>query len=170
MVIGPSWMLIARGQIGEREIEGLKNNQRIIKYLATCKIYDVKGKKVPFAKLTDETPWCSAFVKWIMKSAGYEVRIITASSQSWKHWGTKLAFPKYGAITVFPSHVAFFVRRVGSNKICVLGGNQKDQVKESTYKASDAEYRWPRRLNWLDVALTLFSTLNELLISARESK
>lgn len=170
MAIGPSWMLIARGEIGEKEIEGLKHNQRIIKYLATCKIYDVKGKKVLFAKLTDETPWCSAFVKWIMKNAGYEVPIITASSQSWKHWGTKLAFPKYGAITVLPSHVAFFVRRVGSNKICVLGGNQKDQVKESTYEANDVEYRWPRRLNWLDVVLASFSTLSGLLKSVSESK
>jgi len=171
MAIGPSWMFIARGEIGEKEIEGLKqNNPRIKEYLATSKIYDEKGKKVSFAKLIDETPWCSAFVKWAMKNAGYEVPKITASSQSWKRWGTKLAFPKYGAITVFPSHVAFFVRKVGSNRICVLGGNQKNQVKESTWEANDAEYRWPIRLSWLDVILASYSTLSELLKSVSGSK
>src|SRR6266516_1789775 len=55
------WMSIAEGELGihENSLPG-ENNQRILEYHQTTTL----------AALTDEVPWCSSFVNWVMKKAG----------------------------------------------------------------------------------------------------
>ncbi len=131
----PPWMSIARAELGEKEIAGKKNNPRIVEYhhAVSSKISD------------DETPWCSSFVNWVMKEAGYE-GTKSAVALSWKKYGRKLSKPALGAIAVIDwsfkggknvgkGHVGFVAGKQGKN-IVLLGGNQSDQVKLSAFKAS----------------------------------
>jgi len=51
---------IAKLEIGVKEIEGSKHNQRILEYHSTCILNAT----------TDETPWCSAFINWCFLMSG----------------------------------------------------------------------------------------------------
>lgn len=134
------WMRVAMQEIGTREIGGSRrNNNRIVEYLRTV-----------CSSTRDETPWCSAFANWVMVQAGMEGSG-RANARSWMQWGYPLAYPYFGAVTVFwresrsswKGHVAFFVNQIG-NKIFVLGGNQGDSVSVSDYPSSRLlGYRWP---------------------------
>ncbi|MFY9223123.1 MAG: TIGR02594 family protein [Blastocatellia bacterium] len=134
----PSWLNIARGEIGTKEIAGSRDNQRIIEYHSTT------GK---FGD--DEVPWCASFVNWTLKEAGIK-GTGSAMARSFLNWG-KPTEPKPGAVVVFsrgnnPSqgHVGFYLGTEG-NMVKVLGGNQSDQVKVSYYpKSSVLGYRWPK--------------------------
>jgi uncharacterized protein (TIGR02594 family) len=101
------------------------------------------------------TAWCAAFVNWCLKqsnspSLGY------GTASSWLRFGTPVASPVYGCITVIkPSHstgsttghVAFYVGAVG-DKVELLGGNQSDAVKKSRFPANWVlGYRWPTSIN-----------------------
>lgn len=147
---GPTWMAIARAELGVHE-EGLPgvHNQRIIEY----------HSKTSLGASTDETPWCSSFVNWVMDQAGYH-GTNSALAKSWLDWGTTLSEPEEGAIVVIKKksgggdqatgsstgyHVAFFVSKT-SSYIRLLGGNQSDQVKYSNFSLSSYDvkgYRWP---------------------------
>ncbi|MGL5096996.1 MAG: TIGR02594 family protein [Planctomycetia bacterium] len=134
-----TWMEIARAELGTKEFVGTKNNNpRIMEYLKTVG---------PFKN--DETPWCSAFVNWVMKQVGQPGTDL-GTARSWLKWGLPLAAPEYGCITVFKrgdstwkGHVAFYVGQEGSY-LKVLGGNQGDAVSVAKYaKSRLLGYRWP---------------------------
>ena len=145
----PYWMDIAQGELGQAEISGTaSHNARIQEYLKEANLAG-----------GDETPWCSAFVNWVMKKAGYS-RTSMPNARSWLGWGIPIAYPKFGAITVFmrnnadgsPSgwkgHVALFRKSEGS-KIYVLGGNQGDKVSIAGYPRTRLlGYRWPYELDY----------------------
>ena len=91
----------------------------------------------------DATAWCAAFVGAMIKRAGGNP---TGSlmARSYLTWGNPvdLKDAREGDIAVFSrgnsswqGHVAFFVRENAST-LTVLGGNQSDQVKLSTYPKS----------------------------------
>ena len=91
----------------------------------------------------DTTAWCAAFVGAMIKRAGGKP---TGSllARSYLTWGNPvdLKDAREGDIAVFSrgnsswqGHVAFFVRENAST-LTVLGGNQSDQVKLSTYPKS----------------------------------
>lgn len=70
------------------------------------------------------TPWCSSFVNFVMKDAGYP-STNSARAYSWKNYGTEIEEPVYGAIAVCNwSHVAFVVGKNKKGNIVLLGGNQ----------------------------------------------
>lgn len=126
----PEWVRIARGETGQKEVSGSEHNPRVIEYHETSNVSNRQ-------EITDEIPWCGSFVNWVMGRAGYSGPDQSAWSQAWKNWGRQLSDPVYGAIVVFHwgdgrGHVGFVVGKSGSS-IQVLGGNQSDQVKESTY-------------------------------------
>lgn len=136
-----NWMAIAEKEIGVKEIPGSNDNPRIVEYhsATTLKATD------------DETPWCSAFVNWCMSMAGI-TGTKSAAARSWLDWGTPLDEPIRGAIVILkrgapPSgHVGFVELDMGDT-IRVLGGNQSDCVKYSTYKkATVLGYRWPKEV------------------------
>jgi uncharacterized protein (TIGR02594 family) len=144
----PTWIDIAEKEIGQTEIKG-GENPRIIEYHATTTL---KAKE-------DEIPWCSAFVNWCLLQVGI-VGTNSAAAKSWLDWGDELDKPIPGCITIIRQkkkgtdkntgsssgyHVAFY-RREDANRIWLLGGNQGDQVKESSFSFNNYEicgYRMP---------------------------
>jgi uncharacterized protein (TIGR02594 family) len=144
------WMKIAIAEFGVHEYskEG-KHNKRILEYHATTTL----GAK------TDEIPWCSSFVNWVMIQAGFR-GTNDALAKSWIDWGIDLKTPRKGAIVVIKRkgkkldratgsstgfHVAF-LESVTKSKIRLLGGNQGNRVKYSNYYFDSYEvqdYRWP---------------------------
>lgn len=131
------WMAYAEAELGVSEDSKPGNHdKRIIEYHSTTKL----------KATSDETPWCSSFVNWVMTQAGYK-GTDNALAKSWLNWGTGTEYPKKGAITVIKKkskgqdqatgsstgyHVGFFVT-VDDKGIKLLGGNQGDRVKYSTF-------------------------------------
>lgn len=148
----PNWLKIARREEGVREISGPQHEVRILEYLAVC----TNTSEALRAK--DETAWCSAFACWVMEEAGFESPR-TAWARTWydARWGNEedIGNPRVGALAVFSrgegGHVGFFLEDLGS-KVKILGGNQGNRVKVSTYPKSGVMsgtryellgYRWP---------------------------
>lgn len=133
---GGDWMRIARSQEGVTEISGAGNNSRVSDYHASTSL----------GRASDDIPWCSSFVNWAMEKAGY-TGTNSAMAASWKSWGhgVNLSDARPGDIVVLDrgtadtsdDHVGFFVRS-GNGTITLLGGNQSNQVKESTYSIAGA--------------------------------
>ncbi|WP_424135538.1 TIGR02594 family protein [Roseomonas chloroacetimidivorans] len=142
------WMSIAQGELGTAEIAGALHNPRIVEYHSTT----------TFNAKTDEVAWCSSFVNWVIRKAGY-VGTNNALASSWMGWGMATE-PRYGAITVIKRKGASSDAATGSNtgfhvgfmieskptRIKLLGGNQSNRVKLSPYDFSEYEVkavRWP---------------------------
>jgi uncharacterized protein (TIGR02594 family) len=123
-----NWMEIATCELGEHEIPGAKANKRILEYSKGVGSFD-----------SDEIPWCSAFVNWVLKRAGYQITG-RANARSWLEYGLTIGEPEYGDIVVFwrnqPDsvfgHVAFYLCDAG-NKLKVLGGNQGNSICAALY-------------------------------------
>jgi uncharacterized protein (TIGR02594 family) len=82
----------------------------------------------------DETSWCAAFVNWCFLNSRGSAATHSASSGSFRTFGTAILSPVPGDIVVFErtnsaeaaagrGHVGFFVADLG-NEVEVLGGNQ----------------------------------------------
>jgi uncharacterized protein (TIGR02594 family) len=141
------WLDIAFAEVGVVEVSGSQDNPRIQEYLKVCGLHT-----------HDETPWCSAFVNWVLQTSGYEITG-KANARSWLGYGGALSItpPLFrGAIAVFsrpgpdgkPStvfgHVGFFMGQIGGS-IMVLGGNQGNQVCIHPYVRDRLlGFRWPR--------------------------
>lgn len=104
--------------------------------------------------LTDQVPWCSAFVNWCLWRAGYK-RSNKASSGSFRCFGKEAQPPKAGDIAVFKDrgedapcaghgHVAFWLSQ-SAGFVSVLGGNQGNAINVSNYPAREA----PHLSHWL---------------------
>lgn len=148
----PPWLTIAIHQLGVQEIAGKMANPKIVEYLRTTKLPDSM-------RVSDETPWCSAFVNWCMERSGIPGTGL-ANARSWLTWGESLAKPKRGAVMVFaddargPSagHVTFYWETTttligGSTLYDCLGGNQGNKVCMRRYPpARLLAIRWPTHL------------------------
>jgi uncharacterized protein (TIGR02594 family) len=125
-------------EIGVKEVIGEEDNPRIVEYHSATSL-----------KATDdETPWCSAFVNWVLKEAGFQ-GTGNAMARSFLNWGKFLPSPRPGCIVVLkrgepPSgHVGFYLGQSSSGLFYLLGGNQSNMVKISQYKEEDVlGYRW----------------------------
>lgn len=158
---GASWLPVAQGELGQKEEKGYgSNNPRILEYLRTFKYlahtFADKAANVHHSDV-DETAWCAAFVNWCLTQAGRNPGP-SARARDWLKYGIALDVPVPGAITIIykkpkaradrrltPSgyHVGFFVRSDGTS-VTLLGGNQSDQVRESTFKGYEIKgFRWP---------------------------
>ena len=116
------WMKVAKAELGTKEIVGPEHNSRVIEYHATTTL---KAK-------TDEVPWCSSFVNWVLTQAGYKTTK-SAAARSWIRYGTKSRL-QYGAIVVtsrgdnpVAGHVGFCTNFDGKHCF-LLGGNQSNSV------------------------------------------
>jgi len=146
-----NWMGIAQGEMGIRELPGSKQNPRIIEY----------HSKTSGAFSSDEVPWCSSFVNWVMHMAGFN-STHSAMARSWLNYGLPLKKPRYGCIVVMSrgssktsGHVGFFWKK-NTFSIEVLGGNQSDQVRISKYYPWQVlGYRWPSEADRLKAPTTL---------------
>jgi uncharacterized protein (TIGR02594 family) len=134
-----SWLYIAEDEIGEKEVPGLNHNPRIIEY----------HRETTLSATTDEVPWCSSFVNWVMKRAGY-TPTRSAAARSWATYGKETP-PVQGCIVVLTrnggGHVGFYVKS-SANYVWVLGGNQSNAVNISAYpKSRVIAYRVPKQMN-----------------------
>lgn len=130
----PNWIKIAEGEKGVKEnTSKTKHDPRVMEYHGSV------GGNIN----TDETPWCSSFVNWVMKKAG-KGGTNSAMAISWKKYGEKLDRPAYGAIAVidwdgpgpgWKGHVGFVVGKKG-NSILMLGGNQANAVNVKSFPKS----------------------------------
>lgn len=141
------WMAIARGEVGQHECAGRGSNSRIVEY-----------HKAACLRASDETPWCSSFVNWVMAQAGH-TGTHNASARSWASWGQEVQpnAARKGDVVVLhrrggdfnACHVGFLADG-GAGHLKLLGGNQSNQVKVSAFPASKWEVlavRRPRQKN-----------------------
>jgi uncharacterized protein (TIGR02594 family) len=136
------WLEIALAEQGVKEYPGDGDNPRIVEYLRSTTL------EAPMRN-NDETAWCSAFVNWCIERAGYE-GTDSAWAKSWLNWGKKIDKPRRGCVVIFTrvggGHVGFYM---GATKttITVLGGNQSDEVNQSSQsRANLLGYRLPGNL------------------------
>jgi uncharacterized protein (TIGR02594 family) len=108
---------------------------------------------IHFSTNTTKTPWCAAFVSFCMLKSGNQKVAASVPNQAparaatWRDWGETLPLnstdiPQGAVVVLSPTekndssgHVSFFVRG-DKNSVTLLGGNQSDAVKESTYSRS----------------------------------
>jgi uncharacterized protein (TIGR02594 family) len=146
----PRWLEVAMREQGQTEVAGAgQDNPRILEY----------HQATSLRATSDETPWCSSFVNWVMRQSG-QTGTQSALASSWLTWGQKLAEPRYGAIAVIRSksaagnaatgsstgyHVGFLLEQTDKG-VRILGGNQSDRVKVSSFSFDSYTlegYRWP---------------------------
>jgi len=144
----PNWLKIAEKELGQHEVKG-GENPRILEYHATCTLHARE----------DEIPWCSSFVNWCMIQAGIK-GTNSAAAKSWLDWGQKIDTPTFGCVCVIKQrkqkhdpltgsasgyHVAFWLTEA-DGRVYLLGGNQGDEVKMSSFGLGSYEicgYRMP---------------------------
>jgi uncharacterized protein (TIGR02594 family) len=148
VVNGPEWMTIAERELGQHEVVGAEANSRIVEYHA----------KTSLGAKSDEVPWCSSFVNWVVAEAGLE-GTNDARAASWMEWGIE-SEARYGAIAVIQRRAGGFDSSTGSSSgfhvgfvvdstdthVRLLGGNQADSVKVSSFGLGGYRIRalrWP---------------------------
>lgn len=144
VAVEPLWLTIARQEIGQQEVAGPEDNPRIVEY----------QRATTLRATDDETPWCAAFVGWCLERAGVP-STRSARARSYEEWGRPVSMtaPVPGCIAVFwrgskdsgQGHVGFYVGgSVAAGSVDVLGGNQSNSVKVSTYGTDKLlGFRWP---------------------------
>lgn len=128
----PMWLKIAFREEGITEVNGTKNNPRILEYHATTSLKKAMASQ-------DSTAWCSSFVNWCMEKSGI-AGTDSAWALDWQNWGKQLEAPKRGCIVVFSrkgsttngGHVGFYISET-SKQIEVFGGNQGNSVNHSKF-------------------------------------
>ncbi|MEL6671207.1 MAG: SH3 domain-containing C40 family peptidase [Bacteroidota bacterium] len=142
------WLKIAFGEkhFQIKELKDPMENARILLYLQSCELLDNSMKN------DDETAWCSAFMNWCVEKAGYE-GTNSAWALNWKNWGQPLETPRRGCVAVFKrfvmkngekktyGHVGFYLGKDGEKNISILGGNQRNRVKISSYPIDSEKYQ-----------------------------
>jgi len=140
VIVEPLWLSIAEGELGVKEISGDEHHPRILEYHSTTAL----------ASSEDETPWCSAFVNWVMGQAGH-VGTAKANARSWMSWGQELTDAAHGCVGVlwrvsprdWRGHVGFLVG-IDSEHVYLLGGNQRNSVSIQPYARERVlGFRWP---------------------------
>lgn len=133
----PSWLKIAREELGQKEISGSASNPRIIEY----------HRATTLRATTDEVPWCAAFVSWCLEQ-GKLPSTKSAAAISYAGYGDPLSTPILGCIAVFRrtggNHVGFYMGEDAQGRILILGGNQGNAVTIAPQRKENLiGYRWP---------------------------
>jgi uncharacterized protein (TIGR02594 family) len=157
----PTWLKLARAEIGTKEAPGDADNPRILQYYADAGHPEVKH---------DAVAYCAAFCGAILHRAGIKP---TGSlmAKSYLTFGAPLAGPKVGCIAVLwrgsptasTGHVGF-VTGFTDTEISLLGGNQKKDGEvciETFPRTRVLAYRWPQ----LSAPTTLPPVPRETLLS-----
>jgi uncharacterized protein (TIGR02594 family) len=78
--------------------------------------------------------WCGAFMSLVTKRAGYKTPKNQNMARSWASFGKKVSLRniRKGDVLVMRNHVTIYTRK-SKSKVCGVGGNQGNSVKESCY-------------------------------------
>ena len=121
-------MKIALSQYGIKEIPGKENNPEIMKYF----------NEIGQDWVDSELAWCSAFINWCAKKAGFEYTG-ELNARSWLKIGKKVNFKDCDIVVLWRNDPTSWTGHVGipvnkdENYVWILGGNQSDMVKISAY-------------------------------------
>jgi len=130
----PAWMKIAYKEIGQKEIVGPIENERIQQYFRS--IGDSKTYR------DDIADWASPFAEWSLQQIGKNGPK-SMEPFAWLEWGKTLEYPEFGCIVVLSfaglHHVGFYIGDKGDDFIEVLGGNESDSVRVSYYLKSSVQ-------------------------------
>lgn len=125
----PNYILEAEALLGEKEVKGKLANEKIKELYA-----DAGSPEV----VSDEVPWCAAFVGACLVRAN-KPSTGTLLARDYLNYGTKLKGPKQYSIGVmrrgtssWEGHVGFVVD-YDDNWVWLLGGNQRDAVNVTKY-------------------------------------
>lgn len=143
----PTWLTLARVQIGTREIVGPKHSPVIMGWIREL------GAKVLGVQVNDdETPWCGTFMAWLMKRSGLTPPPIAVRAAQWGRagkWGRELLGPRLGCVLVFTrdggGHVGLYLGEDATH-FHVLGGNQSNNVsitRIAKNRLAVGGMRWP---------------------------
>jgi uncharacterized protein (TIGR02594 family) len=159
------WIAIAEKEIGQHEIAGPEENQRILQYFSTIPIAenlatdpkakrlarDLKEQQVKEMVAQGEKPrddvhdWAWGFVEWTLNQVGISGAKSTDPDE-WLKWGFAVDSPKIGAIAILKggeNHIGFVVK-VHDQVVDLLAGNQSDSVSIKHVSVGEiAGYRMP---------------------------
>ena len=100
---------------------------------------------------SDKVPWCSAFVNWVVDSAGFK-GTGSAAARSWLEWGVPLKEPLLGCVVILKrgedtsqGHATLCDHpNISNGFIRCIGGNQSNSVKVSRFLVGNVlGYRAP---------------------------
>jgi uncharacterized protein (TIGR02594 family) len=148
------WMTIAAGEFGVHRDMIHHHEMRIIEFLKTTTLTGSDAD-------TDSTPWCSAFVNWVITKSGRTGTndALAASWLTWKH-GKTIPAPVPGSIVVIKSKASSSDAFTGSSTgnhvgfcleysqlhVRLLGGNQGSKVGVAYFNFTKWDLRgatWP---------------------------
>lgn len=131
---------IALTQYGVNDLEDKQTHPQIVKYYKSIG-YDLLD-------FLDYPNWCSAFVNWVAKKAGYEFTG-DLNARSWLSAGESTNYPCWGDITILwkgspdskEGHVGIFIKET-KRYVYLLGGDQRKKVCIKAYpKTQVLDYR-----------------------------
>lgn len=136
----PRWLQIARGELGVKELR-VGDNPRILEYHRSTSLH----------AQNDETPWCAAFVNWVLDQANLDTTH-RANARSFLSLPNKCE-PVAGAIAILKrgtnpaqGHVGFVVDCT-AEIVVLLGGNQGDAVSIQAFPRDRLiGCRWPESI------------------------
>lgn len=81
--------------------------------------------------------WCGAFAGAVVRKTGRKPPRGYLKASNWRNFGTRVSLKaiRPGDIVVMRHHVTIYTRR-SSGRVCGIGGNQSNRVKESCYPVS----------------------------------
>ena len=126
-------VMIALQAWGERGIVGAQHNSIILWFFKLAGNSWVKD---------DETPWCAAFVGWVLSQAN-KPNTASLSARSYLTYGKEIKKPVFGCVVVLwrekidsvYGHVGFFIRET-ADSVYLLGGNQSNEVNITKFPKS----------------------------------
>lgn len=136
-----TWIALAITFLGLKEnTSKTAHNPTILKWLD--KMGKFNGEAKSWWK-NDEEAWCGLFVGYVL---GESKRYVVKEWYRAKEWAnpafmTKLTKPAVGAVAVFKLssgyHVGFIVGKTIDGRLVILGGNQGNSVKYSSFSTAN---------------------------------
>lgn len=137
----PTWLVIARRDLGVREAPGQATTPAILRWLISLGAW----------WRDDETPWCGVALAYWMQSVDVDIPRHYYRARAWLEWGLFLHAPVVGCVVIFErrggGHVGLVVGRDENGNLLVLGGNQSDRVSIEAFPMGRVlGYRWPPKV------------------------
>lgn len=138
MTMDPSYLAIARRDIGQRETSGPNDSPFIRALLKRLGLLWLLGQ-----------PWCGMIMADWLTRAGYPVPEKAFRALAWASYGDAMPGPRHGAIAVLSrkggGHVAIVTGiTANGSHVRLLGGNQGDAVSEAWFSSARVTaYRAP---------------------------